>query len=114
MSGQLPMSEAELQDAVIGAGRLAGFLVAHFRPALTKHGWRTPVQADGAGFPDLLMVKPPRLVVAELKAQKGRLTPEQELWLNRFAEVPGVEAYEWRPDDLDDAIEVLTAKRVRR
>ena len=47
------MSERELQDAVIQLARLLGWRVAHFRPAMTTRGWRTPVSADGAGFPDL-------------------------------------------------------------
>jgi hypothetical protein len=49
-----------------------GWRAAHFRPARTAKGWRTPVAADGAGFPDLVLVRRTRIVAAELKS--GRVT----------------------------------------
>ena len=67
------ISEAELQKAVIAAARAQGWRVAHFRPAQVRPGrYVTPVDADGAGFPDLVLCRGDRLVFAELKAQ-GRL-----------------------------------------
>ena len=67
----------------------------------------TPVAADGAGFPDLCMVRcprkgTPRLVFAELKRRGVRaLRPEQKEWAlllgdDRFGEV---EHYVWNPID---------------
>jgi hypothetical protein len=50
--GKRVLSEAAFTDAVIELARLGGWRVAHFRPARTASGWRTPVQGDGAGFPD--------------------------------------------------------------
>jgi len=44
----------------------------------------TNVQGD-VGFPDLFMVHPfqgGRPLVIELKAEKGKLTPGQKVWLN--------------------------------
>ncbi len=43
------------------------------------HTWRS--FHSPAGFPDVVMVRPPRLVFAELKSEKGKTTPEQEGWL---------------------------------
>ncbi|MGZ4317386.1 MAG: hypothetical protein ACXVRS_16380, partial [Gaiellaceae bacterium] len=60
------MTGAELQDAIVQAAHLAGWHVAHWRPAQTAHGWRTPCQYDAKGWPDLTLVGP-RLVVAEIK-----------------------------------------------
>jgi hypothetical protein len=44
------------------------------------------------GFPDVLALKGPRLVVAELKSEHGKLTPEQARWLAAFRAVERVEA----------------------
>ena len=76
------MTEADLQQGVIQLARLFGYRVAHFRPAQTAKGWRTPVQADGKGFPDLVMIhrERRRIIFAELKAARGQLSTDQELW----------------------------------
>ena len=75
------MSEVQLQSAVLEMAKLLGWRVAHFRTANTTQGWMTPVAADGKGFPDLCMVRGERLLFVELKAEKGRLSPEQDEWL---------------------------------
>lgn len=92
------MTERQLQDAVIELAQLTGWLVAHFRPAKTDRGWRTPVQADGKGFPDLVLVRAPRVVFAELKGPAGRLIGEQRRWLDELG-FCRVEAYVWTPAD---------------
>lgn len=91
------MTEAELQKGVIELARLCGWLVAHFRPALSKKGWRTPVAADGKGFPDLVLVRD-RVAFVELKGEGGQLRLEQEKWLARLREA-GAEVYLWTPVD---------------
>ncbi len=92
------MTERELQDAVIETARLLGWKVAHWRPARTAHGWRTPVQADGAGWPDLTLVRRGRIVFAELKTGRGKLTDEQQQWLDALSGC-GLETHVWRPAD---------------
>lgn len=95
------MSEKELTRLVIQLARLLKWRSAHFRPAMLRSGkWVTPVQGDGKGFPDLVLVRPPRLLFVELKVGKNRMTPEQVAWMTDLAELPGVECYVWRPDDL--------------
>ena len=93
------MTEAQLQDSVIEMARAFQWMVAHFRPAMTDQGWRTAVQGDGAGFPDLVLVRATRAIFAELKSEKGRVSPAQEAWLDRLRAVPGIEVYVWRPTD---------------
>ncbi len=101
------MNERDLEAGVLDIARLYGWRVVHFRPARTAHGWRTPVAADGTGWPDLFMVRGPRLVAAELKSDRGRLTPAQAGWLDALAGA-GAECHQWRPADYPDAIaEVL-------
>jgi len=74
-------TEAQMTRAILQAARIFHWRVAHFRPALTKHGWRTAVQGDGAGFPDLIMVHPAAGVWwVELKARHGHLDAEQQAW----------------------------------
>jgi hypothetical protein len=84
---------------VIQLAKHRGWRVAHFRPGLTRGGkWVTPVQADGKGFPDLLMTRREQMIVVETKVDGRRATPEQEAWLAAFA-MAGVPAYLWCPED---------------
>ena len=102
-----PMTESAWQTQVIAFARLHGWRVAHFRPAMNRRGeWQTAVQADGAGFPDLVLVKPGHCIVAELKRDGGRVSEEQRVWLQAF-EAAGIPAYTWRPLDWDEVVSVL-------
>lgn len=66
-------TEAMFQIEIIELARILGWRVAHFRPAQTRHGWRTPVAADGKGFPDLVLVRE-RVIYAELKVGTAQNT----------------------------------------
>ena len=100
------VTEREFQKAVIEAARVLGWRVAHFRAARTSRGWRTPVEADGAGFPDLCMVRDDRVVFAELKAETGKLRGEQAAWLADLG-AAGQSVHVWRPSDWDVIEEAL-------
>ena len=118
----LERREAAFQESVIDLLTLRRFRIAHFRPVQTPTGWRTPVAADGAGFPDLLAVRKgslvtptvdragrlsPGLILAlELKVPPNTASREQEVWLEHFAEVPGCLARVLTPDDWDWLLEV--------
>lgn len=99
------MTESEFQSVVIDLARMFRWRVAHFRPAKTKYGWVTPVQADGKGWPDLCLVRE-RIVFAELKSDAGKLAPEQREWAQALADA-GCESYVWRPADLEQVAAVL-------
>lgn len=110
------MSEAEFQIEVIRAARTFGWRIAHFRAAQNRRGqWETPVQADGKGFPDLVLVRAGRLIFAELKRNKGSHSPEQKRWLEDLEEVATqihvppdtLTVRTWRPRDWDQILEVL-------
>tara|TARA_R110000824_G_scaffold116919_2_gene268669 strand:- start:32 stop:346 length:315 start_codon:yes stop_codon:yes gene_type:complete len=90
------LKEADFQRIVIDMAHLFGWRVAHFRKVQTHGRWITAVAADGAGFPDLVMAKLGRVIFAELKTEKGRLSAEQKLWLKALPE-----CVVWRPSDLD-------------
>lgn len=93
------MTEADWQRQVIDLAHLCGWRVAHFRPARTAHGWATPVTADGAGFPDLVLIRD-RVIFAELKSDRGRLSDVQRRWIAGLTDA-GAEVHVWRPADFD-------------
>lgn len=86
------MTEAELQTAVIALAKRYGWIVYHVPDSR---------RATAKGCPDLIMIneKQSRVVFAELKTARGKLTPEQDLWLRVLA-AAGVETAVWRPADL--------------
>jgi hypothetical protein len=61
------------------------------------------------GWPDLALCRPPRLVLAELKtdAKAAKVTAAQQMWLDLLGACDGVEAYVWRPSDLEAVTAVL-------
>ena len=105
-AGTAAMTETELLDAVVELARLFRWQLHHCRPGRTARGWATPIQGD-AGFPDVVAVRGRRLVVAELKSARGKVTEQQEKWLERFA-AAGAETYCWRPGDLERIAQVLS------
>jgi VRR-NUC domain len=105
--------EASFQSVVVEVARVAGWRVAHFRAAKTSKGWRTPVTADGAGWPDLVLVRPPRLIFAEIKSETGELRPRQTEWLDVLRLLPAAETYLWRPSDWAELVEILTGTAPR-
>lgn len=122
------LREIDLQRQVVQLAEICGWEHVHFRPAQTKHGWRTPGSGTMAkGWPDLTLVRARdrRLIFAELKAQDGYLTDDQtrtllalralehrpagelrEAGLGRPGE-PRIEVYVWRPADFDEIEAVL-------
>ena len=122
MTSTLPkLTEREFMEQVTQLAELRGWSWAHFRPAQTAKGWRTPVSGPlGKGWPDLVLVRERdrRLLFAELKRDGAKLTPEQgsvmavletvqsgALWSDyRHIDPPirpSVEVWTWRPADWD-------------
>lgn len=102
----LTISEAEFLRQVIKLAGHRRWRVAHFRPAQTKKGWRTAVQGDGKGFPDLLLIREDVIIVAELKVGRNKVTSEQTAWLQAF-DWAGVKPYVWTPADWPEIERVL-------
>lgn len=102
-SAPAPVSEAEFLHQVLELATILGWSGAHFRPALTKRGWRTPVQGPlGAGFPDLVLVhvRKRRILYVELKSDTGKVSADQAAVLAALHEA-GAETRVWRPRDWD-------------
>lgn len=87
--GETVLTERQLQDAIVQTARLLGWLTYHTYDS----------RRSDPGFPDLVLVRGPRLIFAELKTEKGRMTAEQEHWRDLLQAVTAVEAYLWRPAD---------------
>ena len=93
------MLEREFQDQVIAMAILYGWKCHHVRPGMTRNGrWMTHVQGH-TGFPDIVLAHDTKgLMFVELKADKGRLSPEQLSWMQTL-NATGAECYVWRPAD---------------
>lgn len=100
------VTEAGFTRTLLKFAKLHGWASAHFRPAMTANGWRTAVQGDGAGFPDLVLVRGDRLIFAELKVGSRRPTDEQRAWLDALNET-AAEVYCWHPNDWPHIEKVL-------
>ena len=85
----MPVSEKHFQAQVLALARLSGWLTYHTHDS----------RRSTAGFPDLVLVRPPVVLFAELKSESGTLRPEQEAWLRKLARCEGVGARVWRPSD---------------
>lgn len=102
------LSESQFQGQVEQLAVMYGWAYLHIRPGLNQRGsWRTPISgALGAGWPDLVLVRGERMVFAELKSEKGKLTAAQVTVLNALEET-GHEVFCWKPSDWESLVEVL-------
>lgn len=82
-------TERQVQEALIAAARLDGWLVYH--PWTSVH--------SAAGWPDLFCVHPQqcRALAFEIKSQRGRLSAAQQAWLAALT-VAGIPAFVVRPE----------------
>lgn len=94
----LAISEKQFQAQVLDLARLSGWLVYHTHDS----------RRSAPGFPDLVLLRPPRLVFAELKTEKGRIRPEQRAWVEALSGcTQAPESYLWRPRDLEEVQGIL-------
>jgi hypothetical protein len=107
-------SEAAWQKQVVAGAEALGWHVFHDsatnapRKCKSCGAWSS-VKRNVRGFPDLLLLRGPRLIVAELKDEYGTVSDEQQAWLDWFRAIPGVEVFTWRPRDSDSVTRTLAA-----
>ena len=94
------MREASLQANIVELASLLGWRAYHTFDS----------RRSAPGFPDLVMVRPPRVLVFELKREGAYPTATQRDWLAALGACPGVESGVWRPRDWLDG----TIKRALR
>lgn len=91
------ISERALQDVVLQVAKINKWLVYHTHDS----------RFSESGWPDLVLLRPPRALFVELKAENGKVTAAQAHWLEQL-EACGLTVAVWRPSHLDDIIATLT------
>lgn len=94
----LTVSEAAFQTLVVDLARWLGWACWHDNDS----------RRNDAGWPDLVLVRDERMIVAELKTERGRLRAEQAYWMRLLLRVQGVEYRLWRPRDWETIVRTLT------
>jgi len=95
------LPEKHFQAQVVELARLSGWLCYH------THDSRRSV----AGFPDLVLVRVPVVLFAELKSESGRVRAGQGQWLEALGDSESVEARLWRPSDWPEIEEALRRRQ---
>ena len=87
--------------------------MAEIRKLAAEYGWMCYHTHDSRksdeGWPDLVLLKGGRLIIAELKTEKGVLTTKQTLWIDALRNVRGIKVEVWRPSDGPEIRRILTA-----
>jgi hypothetical protein len=89
-------SERSFMDSVVKYAEVMGWSAYHTHDS----------RRSQAGLPDLILRRRPRVVWAELKSERGRLTPAQREWIADLRAC-GQEAYIWRPSMWKDVERIL-------
>lgn len=93
-------SEATFQERVIHLAELLGWRVVEFESYRRAARGAFSGTNRSTGWPDLTLIRE-RLMFRELKAQGGRVRPEQEAMIAALL-AAGADAAIWRPDDWDE------------
>lgn len=93
------LPERHLQERIRHLARNCGWLCYHTHDS----------RRSEPGFPDLVLVRE-RIIYAELKAEKGRIRPEQQHWIDRLR-AAGADVRVWRPADWQEIFDTLTTRR---
>lgn len=89
--GSDPRSEQEIRRDIVGFLRALGYRVWDHEQGYRKDGSTRVTK----GFPDLIVAGHGRIVAAEIKSARGKLTPEQQEFRDTWVENGG-EHVVWR------------------
>lgn len=95
----IDISEKVFRHQVIDLSKLFGW----------KHYFTWTSIHSPKGFPDLVLVRE-RVIFAELKTEKGKITPNQQEWIDALRKA-NQEVYLWRPSDFDEIARILQIRR---
>lgn len=83
-------------------------LLRFVRWTAKQHGWLVYHTHDSRGsepgFPDIVATNGEQLLFSELKSNKGKLTMEQQQWLELLRRIPNLDVHLWRPSHMADVI----------
>jgi hypothetical protein len=88
VSTRLEISERLYQQSIVDLARILGWRTYHTFDS----------RRSAPGFPDLVLVKGERLVFAECKAARGKVSQAQRGWLEALSAVSSIEIYLWVAD----------------
>ncbi len=92
------VSEKQFRQTIVDLCKLYGW----------KYYFTWNSKNSPAGFPDLVLVRNDRIIFAELKSEKGKLTEVQEEWLEALSFCGDKhEVYVWRPSNAEKIAEIL-------
>lgn len=95
-----PITERQFQQQVVHLAHLHRWRVMHVRPTIGRRNgqaaWQTATSTPG--WPDLTIWRPGRLLLVELKTDRGRLSPAQREVIGSLRDA-GVDVRVWRPAD---------------
>jgi len=91
------LTEKQFEAQIKDLAKIFGW--RYYHPFLSKWSER--------GWPDVTLLRDRRLIIAELKSEKGKLTEAQARWLWNLRKVPGISVYIWRPRHIEKIAEVL-------
>ncbi len=94
------VTEKEFQQAVMNQLKEHGWMA--------YHTWNS--RRSAPGFPDVVAVKGGRLLMVELKKEGEDPDSNQQEWLDRLGQVPGIISGVWRPGDWDEILAILEGK----
>ena len=97
------LSEAQFQAQIVTMARWHGWKVYHTYDS----------RRSEPGFPDLIMLRSGVQVVIECKSLNGKVTDDQQGWLDAFRAVPQCIVRVWRPSDWAEIHEVLQNASLR-
>ncbi len=102
MNRTIPITEKDLREQIRDLCKMLGWKF--------YFSW-TSIHSP-RGMPDLILAKPPRLIFAELKTDKGQLSEYQKDWIDILSKCPGCEVYLWRPADIEEIARILQSQEV--
>lgn len=105
------LSEKQYQSQITQLATTYGWKWVHFGDSrnTNKHGQQFG-DKNAAGWPDLFLIRPPEIVVIEVKKELGTTTPNQDEWLDLFR-ASGIDTYVSRPSSFEEVRARLTRAR---